>query len=577
MTIYTNRKSSNFTHKIEYEFHGKKGTPSSAATTSCNLPVTIDGFAEYIPSATSGTGTITCTTYNGTERTDKNKVGTKTVTFTATVPDNSTTKPTISGLTLTPSHLTEYPNLKQYFSDIYVQGLTKVKAAYSATAPYSSVKSVTMTVKNSSGKSLSSVSGNSTLTTSGAINAVGEVTVTLTVTNARGQTNSSSKKISFYGYSKPKLQTHGTNSLLRCDENGNIFERGLHLRIHAGREKWSPLNGKNYCDLKYRWKVYDGLPLKDEKWITLLDSADTVNEFDGVATVDGNPSSEQIYLYADKTYLVEIQVNDTVGSQVKFAKVIMTCEVTFLLKNGGKGASFGKHPEADGLEVAWRSRFYGDVQGKVLGFGALIPLAEGTNINDVTAHGGYAITSNKIANEMTNLPIKEAGTLRVYSGNGGGSESGTWIYTVQEYIHYRGDKRYVRQLHTEDASGIWYITEWQSLSAYEEGKSGDWTYRKWADGTAECWAKRKVTVAATSAWGSAIYHGAVSALSFPFSFSEAPMCQITSEFGDSAHSCFVVSNGAATTAQAPSVLLCRGASASALNYTLLYYAKGRWK
>lgn len=587
LTIYTNSKSSNFTHNIAYSFNGATDTIVSGIYTLKNWGVPID-LAATIPSATKGTGTITCTTYNGTDRTDKNKVGTKTVTFTATVPDNSTTKPSISGLTLTPSHLDEYPNLKQYFSDIYVQGLTKVKAAYTASAPYSSVKSVTMTVKNSSGKSLSSVSGNSSSATSGAINAVDNVTVTLTVTNARGQTNSSTKTISFYEYSKPELLTDGTkgaDSLLRCDENGNILKTGLHLRIHAGRKKWSLLNGKNYCDLKYRWKVYDGTPFSDDftkqenNWIVLLNSSSEGDVFDGVATVDGNPSSEQIYLYADKTYLVEIQVNDTVGSQVKFAKTILSCEVAFLLKNDGKGASFGMYSKEDGLEVAWRSRFYGDVQGKVLGFGGLIRLAQGTNVDDVTAHGSYSIYSNDDAKTMENLPIPEAGTLRVYSSNGASAESGTWIYTVQEYIHYQGAIRYMRHLHTEDDPGDWNADDakWKSLSAYEEGESDDWTYRKWSDGTAECWAKRNVTVDITTAWGTGLYYGNVGEFDFPFTFAEAPVCQVTCERGSSSQTVFLASAGQATTARAPAVIICRGPSAEGVNVNVLYSVHGRWK
>ena len=444
LTIYTNRKSSNFTHKIEYEFHGKKGTPSSAATTSCNLPVTIDGFAGYIPSETKGTGTITCTTYNGTA-----PVGTaKTVTFTATVPDNSTTKPTISGLTLTPSHPEAYPNLSSHFADIYVQGLTKVKATYSANAPYSSVKSVTVAVKNSFGESLSSVSGTSSAATSGAINAVGDVTVTVTVTNARGQTNSSTKTVSFYAYSKPELLLYGTNgkdSLLRCNDGGEVTASGLYLKICAGRKEWSPLNGKNHCDLQYRWKVFDGLPLKDEEWITLLDSSDTENEFSGVATVDGNPSSAKVELAANKSYLIEIRVVDTVGNYSTFTKVVLTCEVTFLLKNEGKGASFGKYPEADDLlDVAWNGRFMKDLQvlgnltaGHIGGIGTY----DGKDFDELVYNTGYYVSASAPeAVGCSNYPIDKTGVLEVISNMYQDQDTLVlWGFAFQTYRTYDGE------------------------------------------------------------------------------------------------------------------------------------------
>ena len=574
LTIYTNRKSSNFTHVISYDFHGKKGTLSETATTSSSLSVDVAGFAGRIPNAKSGTGTITCVTKNGTAT-----VGTKTVTFTATVPENSATKPSLSGLALTPSHSDEYPHLKNNFSDIYVQGLTEVKAAYTVSTPYSAFKSVTMTVKDSSGKVLSSVSGTNSEATSATINVHGSVKVIVTVTNTRGVSISSEKTISFYEYSKPEITLYGSNgkdSLLRCNDGGEVTESGLYLKIRAGRKNWSPLNGKNYCDLDYRCKVFDGLPFANEKWITLLDSNDSENEFDGIATIDGNPSSEKVELAARSSYLVEVRVNDTVGNQTVFTKTILTSEVTFFLDKGGKGASFGKYPEGDGLEVAWKSRFFGDVQGHVLGLSGLIPLSNGTDINKVTAHGAYSISSNDSAQTMLNLPLKEAGTLRVYSGDGKSKESGSWVYTIQEYINFRGRIRFVRFLWTAEDPGIWDNTEWFSLSGDEVGTSDIWTYIKRVDGTAECWARRNVTLDITGQWGQ-LYSGGISSISLPFTFIDPPVCTVTAEKGSTDHFFFCGSNGRATTTEAPSILVFRPASSTGVNVNVLYSVHGRWK
>ena len=46
----------------------------------------------------------------------------------------------------------------------------------------------------------------------------------------------------------------------------------------------------------------------------------------------------------------------------------------------------------------------------------------------------------------------------------------------------------------------------RNISIIEEGTSGIWTYRKWSDGTAECWGTYKGTVSAWQVWGN-VYFG----------------------------------------------------------------------
>lgn len=50
----------------------------------------------------------------------------------------------------------------------------------------------------------------------------------------------------------------------------------------------------------------------------------------------------------------------------------------------------------------------------------------------------------------------------------------------------------------------------------EQGTYGSWTYRKWSDGTAECWCRKpNVTFSTTSAYGGVYYGTAFSFDSFP--------------------------------------------------------------
>lgn len=80
VTIYTNRLSDNATHTVSYSFAGATGTIGSnvGASIAWTVPTSL---ASNIPTATSGTCTITCTTYyNGTA------IGSRTCVLTLNVP-----------------------------------------------------------------------------------------------------------------------------------------------------------------------------------------------------------------------------------------------------------------------------------------------------------------------------------------------------------------------------------------------------------------------------------------------------------------------------------------------------------
>lgn len=49
----------------------------------------------------------------------------------------------------------------------------------------------------------------------------------------------------------------------------------------------------------------------------------------------------------------------------------------------------------------------------------------------------------------------------------------------------------------------------------EQGTSGDWIYRKWADGTAECWGTHSWTISSWTGWGSTYYSTVLSVIDYP--------------------------------------------------------------
>ena len=97
-TITVTRASSSFTHTLRYSFGSLSGNIATGVGTSHTWTIPTSFYAQ-VPNAKSKTGTIYCDTYNGSTL-----VGTKSITFTATVTEASS-RPTVSA-TLTDTNAT---------------------------------------------------------------------------------------------------------------------------------------------------------------------------------------------------------------------------------------------------------------------------------------------------------------------------------------------------------------------------------------------------------------------------------------------------------------------------------------
>ena len=101
-----------------------------------------------------------------------------------------------------------------------------------------------------------------------------------------------------------------------------------------------------------------------------------------------------------------------------------------------------------------------------------------------------------------------------------------------------------------------------------------WYYRKWYDGTAECWASRTINIDVTAQWGS-MYSGAVPATTLPFTFYETPVCHIS--VNSPTHNFFVVSSNSPTMVSTQGVALVSLTQGTGVNVNVLYSVHGRWK
>lgn len=409
--------------------------------TGYQLPLDV---AKQFPNNTSGTMTVTLYTYSDSNATTQ--VGSaSSKNITVTVPNNESTKPTVT-MSLAPVH-----SLSTKFASVYVQGKSKVQATLSATGKYNA------TVPSSSYKmSALGKSDTSSPYQSDYFANPGTVTVTGYATDSRGFTGTKTQDITVIPYSKPKIiPASGESSIIcaRCDANGNLSESGTYLKIKAKRSYSKVESGTqlNFCAIRYRCKPSTNASFTDADWVTILTKNSTSDEIvtDPIANVVSDASI---------SYIVEVGVVDDIGESSSFKITVPTSLIDFHLKEGGRGAAFGKYAEKEKcLEIApdW------DVTGRVYGLGKCKEtLPENADINSYTEFGVYSIPSNDYAATMSNLPITLAGLLIVSSAVGDGNSSGTWAYIKQRFESLDGKHEYHRIVRTGSVAGVYIYDEW---------------------------------------------------------------------------------------------------------------------
>lgn len=321
------RASSGFTHTLRYVFGGAAETIATGVATGYDWLVP-ESLAAQIPDAASGKGTLTCETYSGSTL-----IGTKSVTFTASVPGSM--KPAV----LSGWAAVTYDNSGTAAENMaaWVQGYSKARAAFDASK---------VTCRQGAGVSKFSITylgktteGNpcrtETISTTGA-------TVRCTVTDSRGLTAWEDFNIALLEYAPPALV--GAD-LFRSDGEGAAADGGAHI-AGVARVRYSELGGLNSVTLKGYWKSVGGGYGAGE---TL--TVGTV----GLVTGD-------VEISPDRSYVALLVLTDSLGNTARYEENIPTEKVAFHLKEGGKGAAFGKAAETEGvLELAedWHLKLTG--------------------------------------------------------------------------------------------------------------------------------------------------------------------------------------------------------------------------
>lgn len=108
----------------------------------------------------------------------------------------------------------------------------------------------------------------------------------------------------------------------------------------------------------------------------------------------------------------------------------------------------------------------------------------------------------------------------------------------------------------------------------DSGTDGIWTYRKWSDGTSECWGEFTGSYTGSTAWGSSYWMSPYNQLSFPSGlFIAKPVITMARSGGVESFAGYASASKDGIT----NMYTMRPATASAGTYQIAFHAIGRWK
>ena len=196
VTASITRNYSGFTHQVYWKFTGQSSYTSASSSAGTSLTWTPPASTLYalIPSTTKGTLTVLVRTYYGST-----KIGSDaTKTLTLSVP--SSIVPSLTSVSVSEGNATVTSLI-----GAYTQSKSKIKTTINGAkaGSGSSISAYSITVKDSAGKSLSTINASSG--TSGTITSSGTITITGKVTDKRGRTASKSVTVTMLAYTAPTI------------------------------------------------------------------------------------------------------------------------------------------------------------------------------------------------------------------------------------------------------------------------------------------------------------------------------------------------------------------------------------
>lgn len=315
ITISISKAVSSFTHTLEYKFGNKSGTiatKTSSYSVSWTPPIDL---ALQIPSSQYGTGTLKCITYNG-----GTIIGEKTINFMLYVQNSM--KPSINSFT------SSIDRTNPSGCGMYVKNNSAVTWTVYAVGSYGST--ITKCVIN--GQNLSETktgSATSYSMTSHTLTVAGKQTYTVTVTDSRGRTASTTGEITIIDYNPPTITSITS---FRSNADGSMNGSGQYV-THQLNASFYTLGGNNNIKIKaYSKKRSDA----------------TYSELNSVVVKD-DASDRTSYTYTyknasfavDTAYDFKIVISDSVGQYAMFYTNVGTKNVPLNISGDNSSIAIG--------------------------------------------------------------------------------------------------------------------------------------------------------------------------------------------------------------------------------------------
>lgn len=313
ITIPITKYSSSFTDTLTISLGGTTVKTVSNITNGASVSFTsseLNTIYGLLPSATSGTFDFKLTTKSGSTT-----IGTSTKNVKGSIP--SSVKPSISSVTLAEA----VSGLASQFG-FYVQNKSKIKVTVNASAGTgSSIDSYKVVINGSTYTK-------NTFTT-GFLTKSGSNSCSVTVTDKRGRTATSTTNFTVTAYAEPSISSF---TVVRCNSDGTENEEGAYAKVNASASITS-LSNKNTKTFKLQYKKKSDSSYTTNQTYTSAYAYNVTNKI-----ISG--------ISVDDAYDFKIVATDYFGTTEKSLS-LGTAYTIMDIKANGKGIAFGKVSNTD--------------------------------------------------------------------------------------------------------------------------------------------------------------------------------------------------------------------------------------
>lgn len=417
VTINTPRASSAFTHTLQYSLNNSTWTNIATdvgTSTTWTLPAAL---ATAKTNTTTGTVYIRCITYNGSTN-----VGNKTISRTYAI-TSSYAAPSVA----IAASQTNKAGIAQY-----IRGQSSVTLKATATLKHSATAQKYVFVYGGVSKTVTTTASTASVTFTLATNAAASFAYSVTLTDSRGFTASTSGTLTTVAYSAPVISSL---EIIRGNYNGTTFtenSKGNSLRIIAKGTitSLSNANAKNY-KIEYRTS-------NATTYTTLVNtkaaSAYSVSVTEYTSAIFSENAS----------YVVRFSLSDSFDSISQIVDIPSQKVLMNFSANGKAMALGGIASIDDALEIMLESYMTGGIRP--------MQIANGTDFDEIIKPGLYV--GNASSGAYVNSPI-DTGTFLLEVAAGGAEGQRFQRFSYCSKTAYRA---YIRTYY-QSGWGEWFPVE----------------------------------------------------------------------------------------------------------------------